>query len=567
MSDALSDLIDATPAAEPDALSALIDATPAKAKPGKIEALLRGWKQGGPFDFGDELVGLTGAPILRAALGQIAKGGVRLTPQAEAEAKAHGIELPPEQKVPSTAELYTAVRDADRAADDAAREAEPTAYIGGNIGSGIASAKLLPLSLAGPAAEGAPLLSRMGRGALNAGPAGLLYGLGSTKADLLNPYAPSLPTAENLKRAAKDIGVSTLFASGLGFGIPGAGELISKAPGAARSAGLALARKVLTGGKSSNVELPDEAVEQALKNRIVQWFGTTKGAAKRSETLSDKLDDAYQGVAQGMEAKGFQGPEGSEFADPLLKRGREISSETWNSPIPERFQKASEDALAKAGETGRYTLGRAMRTVRNLQKAAKWSPALDNPTNDANKDIAGLAREALEGSLERQTAAATDPAMQELGQQFLPAKQALKLSLRTQEALEKASRGGGSHPLSLWDLGVGTMASGHGAMGHGLTGLAYGLPVAVGSHLVRTRGPSTLAQGLWNLGRAGQWLPQQKLIQALRAPIGALSQPRGAYGSFADELAPSTPMPALANDDEEQRRLKMLALSQAIGAN
>lgn len=567
MSDALDELIAATPAAAgPDELDALITKTAAKAEPGRVESLLRGIKQGGTFSFGNEAVGLLGAPLLRLALGQMAKGGVRLTPQAEAEAKQQGIELAPEQAVPTTGELYTTLRDADTAADKAADEAHGGYYLGGNILGGVATGKVLPLSPFGSSAKGAPLLAKVARGAANALPAGLLYGLGSTEANLLNPYAPTLPTAENMSRAVGDVGTAGGIAMALGGGIPIVGQALSKSPGALKSGGLAMARRVLTGGKTPKTDLPDEAVEQALKNRVVEWFGTTKGAAKRSEALTDKLDDAYQGVAKEMEAKGFQGPEGSEFADPLLRRGQELASETWGSTVPEKFTKAAEEAVAKAGETGRYTLGRTLKLIRNLQKQAKWSPALDNPTNEANKAIAGIAREVADANIERQVAKTADPALKELGAKFMPAKQALRLSLKAQDALEKAAKAN-PHPLSIPNLLLAAMASGHGAMGHGLTGLAMGLPVAVGSHLARTRGPSTLARGLWNMGRAGEWLPQQSIVQALRKPLSALAQPRGAYGLLAEELTPPAPMPALATDEEEQKRLQMLALAQAVGGH
>lgn len=382
-------------------------------------------------------------------------------------------------------DTYRQARSENQDIDKRSQEQHPWAYYPSLIGGTLATSRMLPTL--GPAAQNAPLAIKIATSMLNAIPTGLAFGAGNSEADLTRP------TAENVSRFVSDVEGSGATAGLFGAGGTLLNRGISAAPQALKSLALKVGGKVL-GGTAS-----EPAVEQALQRGAIKLFGTTEGASSRlSADLETKLGPQYREFLKMLEAKGVSGPEASAMADQWLNQAVKEEANTVGSQVPEMYMKHAEEIASKAGQDGRIDLQRAVNITRDLQSRAKYNPMVDTATNDARRAIASDARQAVEDAVAKAETSA-DPALSTAAKAFVPIKQRLGRAIEGEAAASRAA--GKTKPLSLLDLASAGAASVTGGATHGMRGVAAGLPMAVASHLARTRGPSTLAASAYGLSR------------------------------------------------------------------
>lgn len=394
-------------------------------------------------------------------------------------------------------DTFRQARTENRDIDKRAAEQHPWAYYPALVASSLVSSRLLP-GLA-PAAKGAPLALKALTSAVNSIPTGLAYGAGTSEADL------SRPSSENVSRFVGDVeggGASAGLMGGLGTAAMAG---VARAPQALRSLALRAGSSVL-GGKASA-----PAVEQALERGAIRLLGTTKGAASRlTADLEAKLGPQYREFLKLLEAKGIGGPEASDIAEQWLNRAVKEDSNTLGSQVPDLYMKHGEEILSKAGGDGRIGLNRAVNITRDLQSRAKYDPMVDTATNDARRAIASDMRQSVEDAVAK-GAVAADPETRQAAEAFVPIKKRLGLAIEAEGAAERATKHDG--PISLGELASGAAASVAGGVTYGAHGVAAGLPASVGLHLMRTRGPSTVAAGAYGLARG---------LEHLRGPVGSV---------------------------------------------
>jgi len=167
--------------------------------PSQGQSLARGALQGASMGFGDEA-----AAAIDTAVSHVP--GLRMLAQ-----KLHSSDLPAIDNPDLT---YQQRREAYREKNRAAQEANPLTYLGGEIGGGLATGKLIPVgpakSLGGAIVQGAKAGAKLG--AVNA--------LGASQADL---------TQGDVGQAASDVLTGTAGGGLLGAGLGGGGHVVSKA--------------------------------------------------------------------------------------------------------------------------------------------------------------------------------------------------------------------------------------------------------------------------------------------------------------------------------------------------
>lgn len=172
--------------------------------PSAVESGLRGAAQGATLGYGDEAVGAGSAYL--EPLRQLDPAGY-LTPLI-GEASPSG----------DLGEVYSEARDAEREANREAREANPEAYLGGELAGGVASAALVPSSTL---ARGAGLAARVGQAAKAGAATGAAAGAGYSE-------------AEDALGVGSDALLGAATGAATGAALPVAGEAARRAGGAIR---------------------------------------------------------------------------------------------------------------------------------------------------------------------------------------------------------------------------------------------------------------------------------------------------------------------------------------------
>lgn len=214
---------------------------PEEERPGTGEAAARGLAQGATFGFADEIAGLAG------------RAGQKFFNSSS------GVDPAFQEQ-----DGYRAIRDEQRAEDDAAAEDHPVAF----HGSSIAGGAVLPVGGLVKLGKGAGLIRKMKAGAAIGAGTGAVTGAG---------------TAAELEDVPGSMVAGGVIGGGVGLVAPaavaGGGALLRRAPEGLRKIPEALARKAANVEQSAN-----KAAEQdplSLKARAV---GAVAGRAKRTLT-------------------------------------------------------------------------------------------------------------------------------------------------------------------------------------------------------------------------------------------------------------------------------------------
>lgn len=291
--------------------------------------------------------------------------------------------------------------------------------------------------------------------------------------------------------------------------------------------GVRWGRNVLSGAKGLKAEemLPDDSVRAAMDAGSVVPFGTTRGAAERLARVVEEVGEQSGRVTAGLEQRGVRGPNVMNVYHDLASEGGRLAPGNTADAIPNLYQDQAEAIFARAGDDLRLGLTQANDLTRNLQRAARYGKFEETPLNEARRDVARRVRGHL-GDVVRQAGETAesvgDQELAELAAQFEPLKARLSHLIPAenhafQEANRIASRGTFSLPewLMATGAGGGAFASGNNSLGSLLT--AGG--ALAGTHLLRTRGPSTLASSARFLGN--NYLRGLQNAPALLSELGA----------------------------------------------
>jgi hypothetical protein len=466
----------AAPAFDPDAFL-----KGAPAAPGAAETFVNTAANAVPF--GKQATDAITAGLLDLYKQHLQSGGVHLTPQAEAEAKERGIDLPKDE-LPSFGEEFRNARDT-RAERTAEGEREhPIAGKAGTV-AGTALSILAPL----PGAKvGEGLGGAVASGAINGGAYGALGGL--TGSDAL--------AKGDWKGAAEDMAVQGLGGALLGGGLGAAGQQIAtRGANALRQFGLKMGRRVLTNGAdqlSTRNPLSPEAMEEAMP--AVKFLGTTEGTHARLEGMTGEQADSYRKIIDGLKARGVEGSKADDLAYEMLQRADQVRPHTLNPSVPGTYENLALDLSTKAAPGGRLALDQQEALKRSVQGMAKYGRFEETPKNEAMRDAASMLRAATEKRVEEAAGQSADPKVKELAADFVPVKQRLSRLIEATNAAERGvSRGAtrGNLGMPEWLMAAGELAAGNPAT-------AVGGPIAL--KLARNRIPSAVAKTAFSAGNA-----------------------------------------------------------------
>jgi hypothetical protein len=406
---------------------------PAPAPVGRGESFVRGAVQGATVNLSDELAGKT------------AEAGARLQAQADASlplvvpgprtlAKAYpGVPYPEAQARwrqdelarrgyanldemaqgqnrafldPAHAEHGRDVRDAERARNSAAYEANKGSYIVGGVAGGLPTAVAAPVTRA---AAGAPLLARMGASAKAAVPVGAAYGFGGSEADSVPGVALDTASGAGLGYVAG----GALTAAGAGFGkvaraaarrltSPSAAELAAMADQAVQKAQAELQRDgvELTSPQLSHLHA---AVEESLKaGKTVDAAALARRLDFEALGMKPTLGQITRDPATYSREKNLRGVAG--VGEPLLQRFSDQSRRMQE--VVGDFSRGAQDSYG-AGDT----LIRALQNVDAAERApiaAAYGLARDQAGRSAAMESGTFSRLA-NGALDEQMLSAALP--------------------------------------------------------------------------------------------------------------------------------------------------------------
>jgi hypothetical protein len=455
---------------------------------GGLESLGHAFRKGGVLGFDEELGGAAQAQqqFTNSLWNHILPGSMQL-PVAQDE---NG------QPIPAL-DVYRQGRDGNKLVEASARGAHPDLYRTGEIAGGL----VLPL----PGGAGKTLAGAVKTGA----GIGAVAGLGDSEADL---------TKGEFGQAALDTVLGGTFGAGggaLGYGAAKLGPALMRLLRLKLEGGaVGMGRRVLNGGadlaSATKKPLADDAVREALKRGAIVPGGTAKGAFNRLELDTKGLGNAYADIVARLEKLGITGPDAAKLAAELQAEGTALASNTMNNAVPRLYESTAENVMEKAGGKN-LGLTQAENLKRSLQGMAKGNYAnlATKELGDAQMDVASRMRQAVEDTIEQQTANA-GPEAQQLASEFQPVKQTLGNLIAARESARKGmSKAAQRKPLGLTDV---MLAAGQ--LAHGGTepmNLAKTAGVALVSKLLRERGPSTAASLAYGGSRAAKALAASPL--------------------------------------------------------
>lgn len=443
---------------------------------GAVESVVRGAGQGVTLGFGDELAAAAGAAIGNSSQ-------------------------------PTFIGRYREIRDSLRRDNDAAKKSHPIAFGLGEVAGG------MPLAIAAPGAK-------PNAGRLIASGAGLAGATGAGES-----------TAEDAEGVAKDAGKAAAVGGALTGGVLGLGKLAPLAADGLDQLAVSTGRRILrnAGGTiNARVPLTDDAVREVADSGVFKMFGTSKGAADRVEALRESVGDQYGKILTHLESQGFTGPEAEALAQKYAAEGRSAAASNTNPAVrgvydtearalraqePGTSATVAPDFSIPRDSQGRLGLTQTEDMKRSLQDRARSAYKQMQPSEvgDAHEQAASMMRQATEDEIAQQAAASTDPATKAIAAQFEPVKGRLsRIIAASNLAREGVARSANRHAFSLYDI-----MAGSGAMAHG--GPIEGGAAALGMHMLRTRGPSTLEEAA-RLGSNG--------IDFLTSPASTPAQQR-----------------------------------------
>lgn len=472
--------------------------------PGPLRAIATKFNEGLTKKGSDELVGQLGSRLIQH------KGQDR--PEAFWSDPGRYLRLPDGREVPArtTEEAQLAYREGERLNQQAAKQHWPKLSFLSDLGGEIAgdtalagSRMVAPLYQAGAGVLRGYLGTDSDKSmdqAVNSGASGLLgYGFG--KLPEATAYLSETPVA----RAIAESGAGKK-----------AGEVLMSAarwPGdALERFGVGMGRSVLSGAKGLKAEeaLSDDAIREAMDSGAIVPLGTTKGASQRLDAVRKSVGDEYANIVQELEQNGVQGPEAKALADKWMERYRaEWTEGAANKAVPRQFRKEASNVEAilrpapgvEGPATNRLRLSQAEGLKRDLQNQARYGKFEETQLNNAKREIASDVRGAIEGEVRKAAEGGGTASLREVAARFEPVKQRLsRLIAADQHAYEEANRLASRNPVSFYDAAAGL--TGFGVGGGGVEGIVKGGGAALAAHLLRSRGPSTLAVASRGLGKA-----------------------------------------------------------------
>lgn len=269
----------------------------------QLEALGSGLAEGGTLGFSDELSAALGA-------GSEALAGLTGEPGFEPH--------PGESPLDQLKRTYEQYRNEERQAQKAAIEQFPGTTIAGNLMGGLA----LPVGTLGGAAKGAPLLSKMGKGALTGGAMGATMGLGMSESETVPEMTEDVLSGGELGMFVGGLApaISTV-ASKTASGIRGSKPVQDLLESYSRGK----AGQVLTGdtGREQAAQAVgkfSQETQEALKDRLNLFGKAKEKILKRSpdSVNIDKSVDSYKKMIDMAESQTSNPASRSEY-DKLRK--------------------------------------------------------------------------------------------------------------------------------------------------------------------------------------------------------------------------------------------------------
>lgn len=422
----------------------------------------------------------------------------------------------------SWGDAYRYNRDAITRTNDKALADNPKAYLTANVLSSI------PAAIAtGGAGEGATVASVARAGGL----VGALNALGNSRADLTTGDVGNYVQAgkdvsgyQGVRNAVQDAGEGRPFRSALD--ILGAGALGGALTGGATGAATKLLPTVLraTGQGLENLEvaagrkallpgavdsltkkapLDAATILRAVRSGGIRFGGTAESNAGRLESLASDAGNTYGTIVDDLQSRGVVGPNSRAIADRLQALGKEAEINNPGNPaIAREYYKQAErilDASVAAEDAGiaptaRLGLRQAENAKRGLQDLAAYGDYKETPLNEARRTIASVVRDANEGAVaDAAQRAGRGSEIADIAENFVPIKQKTGQLI---EARDAAIRGAAkaSHrtliPALAHLAGPEALIFGAGTAMHNAPGAAA---LALATHLLRTRGPSSVA--------------------------------------------------------------------------
>ena len=323
----------------------------AEAKPSSLESAGRGALQGATVGFGDEIAG---------GMTEAIQTAVNILP----ESIQRRLDVVPSK----FGEAYRFSRDEERRANTAAEEANPNAYLAGNVAGGVLTGKAVPV---GQVLKGGKLLARLGNAALSGAGQGAAYGLGRSEAEL---------GEGEVGRAAMD----TVLGGALGAAGGALGE-------GARSGGKALLEAVR--------QRAARGIQEAVTPAVVQQATTGGAGGELRAALAEaapKLAPAVLGgvgaLLGGSEGGAAGGAIGSALGFATGQTGAALRQLARTPAV----RQAAWEAVQKAAGTGAPgAMSRAAGLLERLSPQAR-SRALSRLAIDKAQDTMGAGLEPLE---------------------------------------------------------------------------------------------------------------------------------------------------------------------------
>lgn len=465
----------------------------------------------GNIPLGNLITNLIATPI-RAAMGN---GGerARLTPEAEAELRAMGEEIPEE---PSLIDRYREIRDTRKYRTEEGSKQNPwTGRLGAATGIGLSIAAPLPsvkfAPIRGiPYAAAAERTSRILSGAATGAGYGALNAATDGDADL---------TRGEVGKAAKEIAGGTAGGAFVGAAASGAAELARPLWRAIQAKAIEQGRRVIGGDSdiaaATRQALSDEAVLQALAERQIRPFSTTPATYQRLDKAAEDLGAEYGQILQRLEELGVTGPRATELAAHFMRRANEMKGGmAASNPAPRTMAKEAR-TLGQHGQVAtNLPLSKAETMKRDFQSMGRHERINNSPNEEAFQELGSKMRQAIEDEVAMAGAAsAPGSELGAMAARFVPVKGRLSNTLAARNVGEKgASKALQRSPVGIRDALLGATTSDP----------ATAAVTAMISAGVRNRLPSAMASGNYALSeglRTGSASPElARMLELVTQP-------------------------------------------------
>lgn len=384
---------------------------------------------------------------------------------------------------------YVELRDQMRADNQAAQEANPGMYMGGELTGGLAST-FVPGGAALNAGKGAKLATVVGKGALQGG----LSGAGYSNAEDVGDLVTDVGTGAAFGAGAGAAGEGLKFAAGKGSKLlrkggksleTTGGKFMENATGATR----AQAEKFAPG---AGIKLYDEG--------IVTAFDSPGSIAQKAAARMDQSNAIMDDVLSSLDAKGTRISKQS-IIEEIQNRMTQFSDDPSQVPVIKQMQGLIDDIQMSSPDA--IPLQAAEKTKRGFQSKVKKLYG-DPDRGMATKNVANVYKEAVENEamkVDQNVAEAFTKSKKDYGLLAPIEEAAYKRDLQLNQApwgglLDTAAAGTGG-------LILGGAASG----GDPSATLGTGLLTAFGRRKIMPRVSSTAGAATIRSGRALQQAP------------------------------------------------------------